>query len=52
MENKGQSDFENRYDYRIKNSSPYLVDAYSASKWSVYLESAQNAFGCASGDEY
>lgn len=45
MKAKGSSDFENRYEYRIRNSSPYLVDAYSA-------KSSHNAFGCASGEKY
>lgn len=53
MKAKGSYDFENRYDYRIRNSSPYLVDAFSASMgFFMVLESSQNAFGCASGEEY
>lgn len=34
VENEGSADFENRYDYRIRNSSPYLVEAYCLSPYS------------------
>lgn len=31
IENDGSKNFENKYEFRLKNRSPFLVDAYYAS---------------------